>query len=82
MPIFTISPLISPIVFSYFLIDLQTSLRYNNSIKSSNSSSHPPYFLNKQEEITMNPNVRPESMARITNFELANAFIAGQSFTT
>jgi hypothetical protein len=78
LPIFTISPLISPTVFSYFLIDLQTSLRYNNSIKSSNSSAHPPYFLNKQEEITMNPNVRPESMARITNFELANAFIDEQ----
>ena len=26
----------------------------------------------------MNPNVRPESMARITNFELANAFIEEQ----
>ena len=26
----------------------------------------------------MNPNVRPESMARITNFELANAFIDEQ----
>ena len=32
----------------------------------------------KQEENNMNPNVRPESMARITNFELANAFIDEQ----
>ena len=32
----------------------------------------------KQEENNMNPNVRPESMARISNFELANAFIDEQ----
>ena len=44
LPIFTIFPLLSRHSFSIFMIDLRFGLRYNISIKFSNSSTHPPYF--------------------------------------
>jgi hypothetical protein len=51
LPIVTIFPPNIHHSFSYFMIDLHATLRYNISIKKANSSTHSPYFCTNRRKL-------------------------------